>query len=165
MSHSFAVILRFIVVIVSILGASWALINVADAADANQAEQIDKMKSTTITINLDADNCVIEPLEPDVDNCALQFGAENSPCKGKKDCICSKKDKRIVWKTSPGKEFEILFTASTNDKHKKPFHNCDLKAGGDDIVDCKVKHKGTYTYDVAVKDCAGSNYDPVIIIQ
>ncbi|MDN3653252.1 hypothetical protein QWY77_10905 [Thalassotalea ponticola] len=139
---------------------------VSYAQDANTTDADDKIKNTTITINLDENNCVIEPLAIYPDNCAAKFGSENNPCQDKKDCICSKKDKHITWLTSPSQEFEVQFTASDNADRKTPFKDdCSLKADGDGNVDCKVKHKGTFVYDIAVKACEGSSYDPVIIIQ
>lgn len=138
------------------------------AADDNSATNSagykpDKIKNEVLVITLGADHCV-QSIAPDVDNCALAYTEETNPCKNKKDCICSKKDKNITWKTMPATTFEIRFSESTTE-HKKPFDGCNLKPDSGSQIDCKVQHKGEYTYDVYVKGCLAKPYDPVIIIR
>ncbi|WP_371188926.1 hypothetical protein [Thalassotalea maritima] len=147
---------RYVLIGLSVLVASLAL------SDALADDH--KIKDQTLTINVNADNCVESITADQHDNCQAEFGDENNPCKGKKDCICSNKDKHITWQIVPAQEFEIQLTSSSNPNHKTPFKQCDLKSGSDGDLKCKVHHKGTYTYEVAVKACEGSGYDPIIIV-
>lgn len=123
----------------------------------------DKIKDEMLVITLGADHCV-QSIAPQFDNCAAAYPEDKNPCKGIKDCICSKKDKKITWKTSPSTTFEIKFTKSTTDK-KDPFKNCTLKPESGSEISCKVTNKGSYTYDVYAKGCLAKPYDPMIIIR
>ena len=53
--------------------------------------------ANTIKINLDTNNCVTSLSPSDKSSCATEFPGVASPCQGKKDCICTKKEKHIEW--------------------------------------------------------------------
>lgn len=91
--------------------------------------------------------------------CALLYSAKKNPCKNDPECVCSKNEKYIVWKTTTGDAFNINFTKGS------PFKKCEYRADRDSEVRCKIKNSGDYYYEVNVKGCATNPYDPRIVVQ
>lgn len=115
-----------------------------------------------IRVKFDAQGCVKGTKLLSASNCP----AENNPCKGKQDCICSGKKLKIKWKGKAEDPFEILF----EDSNGSPFDaNCKYKSkkdGTKQVVKCKVKANavdGDYKYSIKVAHCP--IYDPHIIIR
>lgn len=124
--------------------------------------------ANTIKINIDANNCVTSLSPSDKNSCATEFPAVESPCKGKKDCVCTKKDKHIAWEfvdSSKKQNFTIAFDSGT------PFEaNCKLASENGNKIRCKVDKKGaavsppSFYYSVNIAACAAGPYDPIIIV-
>ncbi|MGB1261730.1 MAG: hypothetical protein ACPG52_02375 [Cognaticolwellia sp.] len=92
-------------------------------------------------------------------NCALLYPAHKNPCKGDRECVCSKKEKYITWQTTTGDSFDIKFTQGS------PFKRCAYGADRNDKLRCKIKNKGDYYYEISVEGCANNPYDPRIVVQ
>lgn len=125
-----------------------------------QEEKIDKSKDQTLSIKIQSDGCGVVVINDSADNCTAEYGPARGKCQSDGECVCSKKDKRITWKSSQ-KEIKIKF----HDQNKTPFnHQCTLESGGDGIISCKVKNQGDFHYDIYVKGCPDF-HDPRIIIE
>ncbi|WNC69801.1 hypothetical protein RI845_06580 [Thalassotalea nanhaiensis] len=124
--------------------------------------------ANTIEIKLKADNCVDSLTPSNKSSCATEFPGVTSPCQGKKDCVCTKKDKHIEWtfaEGSPKQNFTIEFDSGT------PFDpSCKLASPNGNKIRCKVDKKGaavsppSFYYSVNIAACATGPYDPIIII-
>ncbi|WNC71041.1 hypothetical protein RGQ13_12995 [Thalassotalea psychrophila] len=124
--------------------------------------------ANTIKMNLDASNCVTSLSPSDKSSCATEFPGVTSPCEGKKDCVCTKKDKHIEWEfaeNSKKQNFTIDF------KKGSPFgENCKLASPNGNKIRCKIDKKGaavsppSFYYSVTIAACAAEPYDPIIIV-
>ncbi|MEE4244858.1 MAG: hypothetical protein V2I33_05580 [Kangiellaceae bacterium] len=95
--------------------------------------------------------CATNVLVPD--NC--------SEFQGVNGCVCSTKNKKIIWTIESEREFEIAFL------DESPFDGgCRHVSNGGRLV-CKVKNNampGAYDYDVILEGC-DSGSDPRIVIK
>ncbi|WP_371377481.1 hypothetical protein [Thalassotalea aquiviva] len=123
-------------------------------------EEVNKVKNQTLTVITDAQNCATAVNNTSPDNCKAIYGDDRGPCKNKSDCVCSKKEKDITWVADRGQKIEIDFLAGS------PFKSsCELKSLDNGKVECKVKNKGDFEYEVKVEGCEDKPYDPRIIVQ
>lgn len=146
-------------------------------AQAKQNDQtlvidIDPVTSCALTVTL---------ADPEDNNCNK---LDKNPCKNVKDCICSVKDKKIIWKAdskykytlhfhpvtsaadlpvNPNDDFELELTPF-KEKNKDDGCSSTLVTSDEGVIDCKVKNKGTWDYDVKVEGCA-EGFDPRIVIH
>jgi hypothetical protein len=126
------------------------------AAFGNDKDQTLEIIATT----QNGQTCIADILPPADDNCKHANGNRGA-CDGFKDCVCSKPDKHIEWKSAAIKNYTVYFYEDSS-----PFNdNCKLDSNNDGKLKCRIKGdaSGTYQYGVKVAGCA--DYDPRIIIN
>lgn len=118
--------------------------------------------------NSGRDKALVIKIDP-VTHCAISVEPANhkqdcklespNPCKNDPECICSKKEKYIVWTASTEDKFDINFPNGT------PFKRCNYKSENAGEIRCKIKNDGDFYYEVNIEGCANNPYDPRIVVH
>ncbi|WP_394176020.1 hypothetical protein [Thalassotalea litorea] len=143
-----------------------------------------KENDQTMVIDIDpVTSCAISVTlaDPEKNNCKK---LDTNPCKNIKDCVCSAKDKKLKWvadskykytlnfhpvtsasdmPVNPNDDFETDLTPF-KEKDKDKGCSATIVSSTDGEIDCKVKNKGVWDYDVNVEGCA-EGFDPRIVIN
>ena len=103
--------------------------------------------------------CITE-LTPVDDNCKQDDG-KRGECEDKKNCVCAKPDKHIIWKSADKLQYTVYFYDA-----KIPFKsNCSLDADRKGTLKCKIKGDASGSYDYGVKVAGCPDFDPRIIVK
>lgn len=143
----------------------------AEPKDQTLVIDIDPITSCALTVTLN---------DPKENNCNK---LEKNPCKNIKDCVCTVKDKKIIWEADSKYKYSLHFQPVTDatdlppnpegkslpltpfkEKDKNDDCSSTIISSSEGVIDCKVKNKGVWDYVVKVEGCT-EGFDPRVVVQ